>query len=90
MNKFTPGPWSNPKNHKGVYGGRNREMIADCGVSALSSEIKEANARLIAMAPEMLEALKTMTMLVTLKYGNLDKDVWEKIAEAQALIAKVE
>jgi hypothetical protein len=60
--KFTPGPW--------MIGFKHDEMgviapgpvaIADCNYDpALSESEKQANARLIAAAPEMLEALRGM------------------------------
>lgn len=39
-------------------GGRGRRLVASCGPSAMSDSETEANARLIAAAPEMLEALE--------------------------------
>ncbi len=61
--KFTPGPWlcsgfvvSSPApSHKGGY-------IADCGVygSPIGELEKLANARLIAAAPELFEALRKL------------------------------
>jgi hypothetical protein len=37
---------------------------------------------------DMLEALRTMTALCKLKYGNLDADVWAEIQRAEAIAAK--
>jgi hypothetical protein len=93
--KWTPGPWR-------VESGNDIDrvyVVTSNPISTVPWEIAcvnehegytEANARLIALAPEMYETLKTMTMLVTLKYGNLDKDVWGKIVEAQGIIVKIE
>lgn len=65
--KHTPGPWKvnnvfldNAPNRfivsQGKWGGRN---VADCGESGQGDwDINEANARLIAAAPELLEALR--------------------------------
>lgn len=65
--KHTPGPWKvnnvfieNEPNRfivsQNKWGGNN---IADCGLSGDGSwDVNEANAHLIAAAPEMLEALK--------------------------------
>jgi hypothetical protein len=47
-----------------------------------------ANAKLIAAAPDLLEALNMMTSLVRIKYGNLDKDVYKEIQKAEAALTK--
>jgi hypothetical protein len=40
--------------------------------------------------PELLEALKVMTALCRLRYGNLDAGVFAEIEKAEASIAKAE
>ncbi len=66
---YTPGPWkcnnvfldSEPNRYivgENKWGGRN---VADCGMSSGGEwDINEANARLIAAAPEMLEAINAV------------------------------
>ena len=39
-------------------------------------------------APELLEALEIMTSLCRIKYGNLDKDIYEEILKAESAINK--
>lgn len=68
MNAHTPGPWEAGRNPKWDAGRSNGwvvrpagefphgRWIADCGYPGEPE--REANARLIAAAPEMLEALK--------------------------------
>lgn len=62
MSEFIPGPWNiGTKNGARVWSENGETLIADADVSeSLRKEIKKANARLIAAAPELLEALKDM------------------------------
>ena len=73
--KFTKGPW-----------------ILDYGmvvIGDINYELDNAyDAPLIAAAPEMYEMLSLMTYLVKLKYGNSDKEIHEKVLEAENLLAK--
>jgi len=58
MSKFTPGPWHTYKltKHWGIYE-QNGTSIAKVGTGyGVWAEIREANARLIASAPRLLEA----------------------------------
>ena len=62
MTKHTPGPWEVRKaenGHTSVYPIQGRERVADvyCPLDHPTGNLN-ANARLIAAAPEMLEALK--------------------------------
>ncbi len=65
MSKHTPGPWAMPDSEQGriskvgVNGGWDGMIAtADCGDYARSRSEGFANARLIAAAPDLLEALK--------------------------------
>lgn len=79
----TPGPWQFTANmygisNKRVYGVEDKngpfpEGVANCGFGVWS----EANAHLIAAAPEMLEALKLLAQEVDdLSANNLDSHNW--------------
>ena len=46
------------------------------------------DAYLIKSAPDMYEMLSLMTYLVRLKYGNSDKEIYEKVLEAEKLLAE--
>lgn len=64
--KFTPGKWEVPAGSKIVrIGGIVLEMVADCDIKYRNAEENEANANLIAAAPDMYEALKKVE-----QYGN--------------------
>lgn len=60
--KHTPGPWIWGDEHRGLYGcGPNNEVLNYAryeGMWVGFGEVGTANARLIAAAPEMLEALE--------------------------------
>lgn len=64
----TPGPWRTAirRGYISVFSGteNNAEMVADC--TNLNLEVKErvANARLMAAAPELLDALRMLVSLV--------------------------
>lgn len=89
MNKHTPGPWrirldgAEPVGEKG-----NFEPIGGCGccgspwANADTEEENNANARLIAAAPELLEALN----LIASEHRD-DAAVWMR-SVARAAIAK--
>jgi hypothetical protein len=65
-------------------------IVKSCG----DNEESEANMQFIIIASnnhyELLEALKTMTSLVRIKYGNLDKKVYEEILKAEKLLSNAE
>ena len=61
-NKYTPGPWrigTPPPNGEQTVGTLNGLMVAVATIGAEMEETK-ANARLIAAAPELLEALQSV------------------------------
>lgn len=95
MSKHTPGPWFvNCHEHYTKYveariGGGLLQEVAACGPTE-KQEQQEANARLIAAAPELLEALQHIE-----EYWNRDSNeqamtdaLWHIIETAQAAIAK--
>jgi hypothetical protein len=86
MSEFIPGPWNiGTKNGARVWSENGETLIADADVSeSLRKEIKKANARLIAAAPDLLDALMTVPQ------GLLwsDDDLWRWHDKARAAIAK--
>ena len=57
--KFTPGPWSAPDkgNLRGAVVAKDGEMVCDPSGAGRYEDEMDANARLIAAAPEMYELL---------------------------------
>lgn len=82
----TPGPWHAPG--LGEIHDEQHRVIADCWAEEFSSKEPEANARLIAAAPDLLAALE---MFVG-KYGRVSPNgsggMYDLVLQARAAIAK--
>jgi hypothetical protein len=91
--KHTPGPWdysaklSASENHRGfrIWEHGDSWVLADVMPMDEDGKQGEANARLIAAAPELLEALKTCLLIVE---HLAAESAPTTIAEARAAIAK--
>ena len=91
MSKHTPGPWNigaPPPNGEQTIGTQQGLMVAVATTGA--GVPTEVNANLIAAAPELLEALEALTLIMNLN----DDDVWTDeswqvaLNKARAAIAK--
>ncbi|HHR6166584.1 TPA: hypothetical protein ACS8GQ_003785 [Providencia alcalifaciens] len=82
--KGTPAPWNYNENFCGTVSSSNRTMVA-C-IYPRDNEMK-ANARLIAAAPELLEALIELTESAKEAIDGLG-DLSDAIDTAKAAIAK--
>ena len=83
----SPGPWAPYKNGRKLGRGKNApaswDVLNDGGTDFICDRVTEANARLIAAAPAMLEALKALRKpLAGLNLVELDR--------ANAAIAQAE
>ena len=95
QSSFTPGPWFVPTPiYRTLYvearvGNGMLQEVASCGPTAEPSQ-QAANARLIAAAPELLEALRGMLALDEEHHqrGHCDDDVCAEVRKARAAIAK--
>lgn len=87
--KHTPGPWFTFGNGHCVGGPESIEGagqgIAMCGMRARTPEEAEANARLIAAAPDLLSALQDIAFARPL--GPLPDTKWGKLIEKLERIA---
>ncbi len=81
--KHTPGPWQRANRESistaYLYGPNSKRFIATVYNSPCDPDEQEANAHLIAAAPEMLEALETLEMKLDCLSGDIfrtkaDKD----------------
>jgi hypothetical protein len=76
MSEHTPGPWTWGEYFQGLYGsGKDNEVLEyfPCEGMFLEHNRREANARLIAAAPDLLEALKGALgslLYVQYEYGD--------------------
>jgi hypothetical protein len=96
MDKHTPGPWAHhPEDNIITAAGAGRITLIEFQARSLyvSIEERDANARLIAAAPDLLEALRSARLelwrLLDAK-GITPKDAseWPEIACADAAIKK--
>lgn len=85
--KHTPGPWTLAGGITGQDENGMRSPIATISNSWRNREIDDANARLIAAAPELLEALRNISSVFEVMVGNKKSDV---LASARCAIAKAE
>ena len=92
--KHTPGPWRISEYDNGYLIGAYDGSIALTTGRAITikkyKNEREANARLIAAAPELLEALSAVTNNYIDTYGDEGNDAPESIKVALATIAKAE
>lgn len=89
MSKHTPGPWNiGTKNGARVWSENGETLIADADASeSLRKEIKKANARLIAAAPELLAAAQAAKLaLDDLLHAKDGRDWWTQRDAAMMLI----
>jgi hypothetical protein len=91
MNKHTPGPWEVSKLGNGLYilGDRrpgSAQVVATVGGSSQAN--LEANARLVAAAPELLAQLKALIKADV--GGEAGPDYYRLVSEAVGLLARVE
>lgn len=91
----TPGPWQARKAAHGpidIFDRRNLDVVTVYG-GGVESEAREANARLIAAAPDLLEALKDVVIAyrkARVELGYDDDGESDSIAIAEEAIAKAE
>lgn len=95
MSKHTPGPWEATTDIHGCPSVRNFDGFGVCSTYGKyeSPEQKEANANLIAAAPDMLEALKALDEAEfqgMFTEGQWTKEHQELFENAHAAIAKAE
>ena len=84
---YTPGPWEVFDSHTGIYILDSAEQSAVCRLEWCLED--EANARLIASAPELLAALKRMWLYFGVRCDGTPRD-WTEFREARDTIAKAE
>jgi len=100
--KHTPGPWT----AKGQYVFAGPDCIGICDTDNASVERCEANARLMAAAPDLLEALRTCIAMIdaSMEHQPFEEGLYEAgvtdvelqpgggymLSQARAAIAKTE
>jgi hypothetical protein len=85
--KHTPSPWNLGTETLIVRSSNRESHIADCGISySLSDSEMKSNARLIAAAPELLEALEAM--LAEMQVWESELGEHPAATKARAVLAK--
>lgn len=82
MSKHTPGPWV-IINHQ--IGGADGKEVGNAFAPGRPAVEQEANARLIAAAPDLLEALESILLIKPTPAQTLN---WELYEAAQTAISK--
>jgi hypothetical protein len=92
---YTPGPWVRGEIHdRHIVKDGNGNLVADAaGPSNLKQETREANARLIASAPELLSALQNLLGYIEATDDDIDHtemclNTGDAVLNAEAAIAK--
>ena len=83
--KHTPGPWNYDRSGYSLYVNSGRELVTALSMDGKRLETSEANARLIAAAPDLLNAL--MDFVSYFGHDN-DNGLDEMLTNARAAIAK--
>lgn len=96
MSAHTPGPWSfrgslGPHSNPGLKGPHiveNATGIQICILNGWRTEVSEANARILAAAPELYEALEAMLAEFNEQMSGIVHDELAAISKARAALAK--
>jgi hypothetical protein len=97
--KFTPGPWvavNRGTKHEPmmsvmaarIAGQKPRHEVAICATGDSPQEMEDANAHLIAAAPDLYQALKTL--LFNCRHGNGLEAQYQALDKAESALAKAE
>ena len=89
MSPHTPGPWREDEDAIEVVLSENDDQIASVWRSDVGEDQQNANRRLIAAAPELLEAVKRAQRLAD-DLGDTSKGMWAWASDLEDLIAKAE
>ena len=68
--KHTPGPWNYDRSGYSLYVNSGRELVTALSMDGKRLETSEANARLIAAAPDMLDALQRAREVLLWNLGD--------------------
>jgi hypothetical protein len=82
--KHTPGPWNYDRSGYSLYVNSGRELVTALSMDGKRLETSEANARLIAAAPDLLKALNTILNICLLDNGHWAKTIEREAHEAIA------
>ena len=87
MSKFTPGPWALDRWGAVCHANKQLVVVEGVALSGRSTDETRANARLIAAAPELLDALKYCAAVCAGEALN-KSDLINALEKARGAIAK--
>jgi hypothetical protein len=90
MSEHTPGPWEWEKDDLGIWISAVAYPQPIAKMGTFEHFPQEANARLIAAAPDMLTALQAASDLFTITDNIVDPDARDVMRMVRAVIAKAE
>ncbi len=95
MSKHTPGPWTIERNERGTSIKAIGPLQAEEYAGSAWLDVSDVDARLIAAAPDLLEALKDLLPILDKAwdydgdvFGRLHNDAVDAWRQARAAIAK--
>ena len=84
MNKHTPGPWNRVKGDRNVYSASGTVCKTPAIIGGGSAAANwEANARLIAAAPDLLEALEGMLEIYGVREQHMSREPFASSTEVE-------
>lgn len=86
--KHTPGPWRQQSGSQYRAWVENESMQTICHVNRQSAGVRDANARLISAAPELLESLEQISHAEAATYDDIHAAIQDLVGIARAAIAK--
>jgi len=87
--KYTPGPWAwdtDPNGDRWIIGDKSTWVPRIAKIPRYSEMPNEANARLIAAAPELVEALRN----ILTEFVGPYEEGYSSVSDARALLARIE
>ena len=88
MSAHTPGPWTSYTGTHSIWAEGKRAICIMTGTRKTSDMERDANARLIAAAPDLLESLRELVELAVLQFGVPPAGADGPLPRALAVIAK--
>ena len=90
MSEHTPGPWTSYTGTHSIWAEGQRAICVMTGARKTADMERDANARLIAAAPDLLESLRELAELAVMQFGAPPPGADGPLQKALAAIAKAD